>query len=63
MNTGPEAKFNLSAWALKNQQMVSFFMLLVIAMACSAMKSCRVMKIRHSPLKRPSSPHSGREPP
>mgnify|MGYP002134067678 CR=1 FL=1 len=32
MNTGPEAKFNLSAWALKNQQMVSFFMLLVIAM-------------------------------
>lgn len=24
--------FNLSAWALKNQQMVSFFMLLVIAM-------------------------------
>ncbi|HDS4385698.1 TPA: efflux RND transporter permease subunit [Enterobacter roggenkampii] len=32
MNTGSEAKFNLSAWALKNQQMVSFFMLLVIAM-------------------------------
>ncbi|WP_320752006.1 efflux RND transporter permease subunit, partial [Enterobacter roggenkampii] len=32
MNTVPEAKFNLSAWALKNQQMVSFFMLLVIAM-------------------------------
>lgn len=32
MNAGPEAKFNLSAWALKNQQMVSFFMLLVIAM-------------------------------
>lgn len=32
MNTGQEAKFNLSAWALKNQQMVSFFMLLVIAM-------------------------------
>lgn len=27
MNTEPEAKFNLSAWALKNQQMVSFFML------------------------------------
>ncbi len=25
MNTVPEAKFNLSAWALKNQQMVSFF--------------------------------------
>ena len=33
MNTGPEAKFNLSAWALKNQQMVSFFMLLVIGAA------------------------------
>lgn len=32
MNTGSEAKFNLSAWALKNQQMISFFMLLVIAM-------------------------------
>lgn len=32
MNTGSEAQFNLSAWALKNQQMVSFFMLLVIAM-------------------------------
>lgn len=32
MSTGAEAKFNLSAWALKNQQMVSFFMLLVIAM-------------------------------
>lgn len=32
MNTGSEAKFNLSAWALKNQQMVSFLMLLVIAM-------------------------------
>lgn len=25
-------KVNLSAWALNNQQMVSFFMLLIIAM-------------------------------
>lgn len=32
MNTKPEAKFNLSAWALNHQQMVSFFMLLIVAM-------------------------------
>jgi hypothetical protein len=63
MNTGPEAKFNLSAWALKNQQMVSFFMLLVIAMGVFCYESCRVTKIRLLPLKRPSSPRSGREPP
>lgn len=32
MNSALKEKFNLSAWALNNQQMVSFVMLLIIAM-------------------------------
>ena len=46
MNTKPEAKFNLSAWALNHQQMVSFFMLLIVAMGVFCYENCRVMKIR-----------------
>jgi hypothetical protein len=63
MKTAAGEKFNLSAWALKNQQMVSFFMLLVIAMGVFCYENCRVTKIRLSPLKRPSYPRSGREHP
>jgi hypothetical protein len=61
--TSIEEKFNLSAWALKNQQMVSFFMLLMIAMGVFCYERCRVTKIRRLPLKRPSFPRNGREHP
>jgi len=43
-------RFNLSAWALEHQQLVSMFMMLILVAGCiSVIKSSRVMKIRHLP--------------
>lgn len=55
----PGDKFNLSAWALEHQQMVSFFMLLIIAAGTFCYERLPQNEDPDFTIKRPSSPHNG----